>query len=117
VTVRYVHRPAGPGTAISYAGEFQAGYAEEELDTATSTELAAFLTPPAAPHVPPSPREWLERLSADKQAAISAAAVANPAILLWLLKAAGTPQIDVTATALVSVGVLTSADQTVLLAL
>jgi hypothetical protein len=74
--------------------------------------------------VPPSPREWLERLSADKQAAISAAAVANPAILLWLLKAAGTPQIDVTATetvagvaALVSVGVLTSADQTVLLAL
>lgn len=78
--------------------------------------------PPAPPYVMPSPREWLERLAPATQQAISQAAIANPSILLWLLKATGSSQIDVTLPetingvgALVSAGVLTAADQTTLL--
>lgn len=78
--------------------------------------------PPAIPKQP-TPREWLERLPGDKQAAISAAAVQNPAILLWLLKAAGTTTIDVSLDetkqgvgALALAGVLTSDDAAILLA-
>lgn len=115
---RFVHR--NDGGAISYAGIFQEGYSEEELAD-DNAELVAFLDPASVP-VPPTPREWLERLSADKQAAIAAAGVGNGTILLWLLKAAGTPSIDVTnpetiagVAALVAAGVLTTGDQTILL--
>jgi hypothetical protein len=79
-------------------------------------------TPLSFPSPAPSPREWLERLSADKQAAIAAAGVGNGTILLWLLKAAGSPSIDITnaetiagVAALVAAGVITTADQTILL--
>lgn len=88
-----------------------------------ATQAAALLAAQVAAAKPkPSPREWLERLSDAKQAAISAAGVGNAAILLWLLKAAGSPVIDVTAAetiagvgALVQAGVLTADDQTLLL--
>lgn len=76
-----------------------------------------------APPVPPSPRAWLERLTPEKQAAISAAALANAAILLWVIKASGSPTIDVTlqetkdgVAALVAAGVFTADDQALLLA-
>jgi hypothetical protein len=91
---------------------------------ATNPQLidAADYVPPVS-HDRPTPREWLERLSDAKQAAIAAAGVGNGTILLWLLKAAGTPTIDVTSSetvagvaALVTAGVLTTADQAVLLA-
>lgn len=85
--------------------------------------LADPATLPASPPVPPSPRAWLERLSPQKQAAIMAGAVANPAVLLWVMKAAGEGSIDVTdpeaiagVAALVAAGVLDSADQALLLA-
>jgi hypothetical protein len=47
MTTLFVHRNLGPGTPISYAGPQQPGYADEPLDSATSTELQAFLAPPA----------------------------------------------------------------------
>jgi hypothetical protein len=46
VTIWWVHRNAGPGTSISWAGQYeQPGYADEQLDDAASTELQAFLNP------------------------------------------------------------------------
>jgi|SRR5579883_159291 len=76
------------------------------------------LPPPA-----PTPRQWLERLSPTTQAAIASAGTSNPVILLWLLKAAGNPSIDVTSAetvqgvgALVAAGIITSADEATLLA-
>lgn len=80
--------------------------------------------PPAIP-VPPTPREWLERLSPATQATITAAAAkdASGALLLWLLKASGNPTIDVTAAetvagvqALAAMGIITAAEQAALLA-
>jgi hypothetical protein len=70
-----------------------------------------------------TPRVWLERLPADKQTAISQAALGNAAVLLLLLKAAGSATIDVSAAetvagvnALVTAGVITSDDAAILLA-
>lgn len=78
---------------------------------------------PASPPVPPEPRAWLERLGPDKQAAIMTAALANATVLLWVMKASGSRDIDVTAqetidgvNALVAVSVLTSDDAAILLA-
>jgi hypothetical protein len=72
--------------------------------------------------IPPTPREWLERLSQQKQSAIAAGGIANASILLWLLKASGSTTIDVTlqetkdgVAALVTAGILTTDDQTILL--
>lgn len=46
----FIHRNDGPGTSISWAGQYeQPGYADEQLDDATSTELQAFLDPPLSP--------------------------------------------------------------------
>lgn len=82
-------------------------------------------TSPPAPPIAPSPRAWLERLDPATQAAISAAAARDEtgALLLWLLKAAGNPTIDITAPetiagvqALAAAGMLTAAQQAVLLA-
>ena len=74
-------------------------------------------------YAPPTPREWLERLSPTTQAAVATAATSNASILLWLLKASGSLSIDVTApetkdgvAALVAAGIITAADQTTLLA-
>src|SRR5258708_2253826 len=78
----------------------------------------------ATPKARPSPREWLERLAPATQAAITKAAAADATggMLLWLIKAAGNPAIDVTSAetvagvqAMVSAGVITAADQTTLL--
>lgn len=78
--------------------------------------------PPAAP-VPPSPREWLERLPADKQAAVAGAVRGNDDLFWWFMKASGSTTIDVTlpetiagVSALVAAGVLSAEDQAVLLA-
>lgn len=46
MTIWYVHRPNGPGTPISWAGQYQQpGYATEALDDASNAELQAFLNP------------------------------------------------------------------------
>lgn len=46
MSVWWVHRPDGPGTSIAWAGTYeQPGYAEEQLDDATSAELQTFLNP------------------------------------------------------------------------
>jgi hypothetical protein len=78
---------------------------------------------PADPPPKPTPLAWLERLPEAKQDAIATAAMGNASINLWLLKAAGVPEIDVTdprtiagVQALVAAGVLTSEDQAVMLA-
>jgi hypothetical protein len=70
----------------------------------------------------PTPREWLERLSPSTQLALETAALANPAVSLWLRKATGAGSIDVTlaetqqgVAAVVAAGLLTTAEQTVLL--
>lgn len=96
----------------------------------TSTQIAAVEavyanhdpTVPAAPS-PPTPRQWLERLSSAKQTAIATAAATTPAILLWVMKATGSQSIDVTlqetkdgVAALVAAGVLDSTDHATLLA-
>jgi hypothetical protein len=118
----YVHRNGGATSPISWAGPQQDGYADEALDDVNSSELQAFLNP-VVPTVQPVPRTWLERLPAGKQAAITEAAISNAAILLWLLKAAGSTSIDVTSEetiagvgALVTAGIITSDDQALLLA-
>lgn len=92
------------------------------LQPAQVSQWAARAPVPAA-KPRPTPREWLERLSDAKQAAIAAAGAGNGTILLWLLKAAGSPDIDVTSpetiagvAALVQAGVLTADDQALLLA-
>lgn len=96
--------------------QFPAGCTQVQVDDSDSR-----LTVTPLP-VPPTPRAWLERLSPATQAAIAAAGASNPTILLWLLKAAGTPAIDVTASetiagvgALVTAGIITTTDQTTLL--
>lgn len=75
--------------------------------------IAAFHTAiAAAQKIKPTPREWLERLSPTTQGAITAAAAKDQtgALLLWLLKAAGNPSIDVTsAETIQGVGVLAAA--------
>jgi hypothetical protein len=80
--------------------------------------------PPAPPYVPPSPRQWLERLAPATQANIAKAALADAtgATLLWLLKAAGNPAIDVTnadtnsgVSTMQSAGVISAAEATALL--
>lgn len=79
--------------------------------------------PPPASYVPPTPRQWLERLSPATQAAIASGATANPAVLLWVLKATGNPSIDVAAAetiagvgALEAAGIITTEEQMALLA-
>ncbi|HEX9489782.1 MAG TPA: hypothetical protein VF930_05825 [Stellaceae bacterium] len=98
-----------------------AGMSQVEADDADPRVLAARA---ATPKARPSPREWLERLAPATQAAITKAAAADATggMLLWLLKAAGNPAIDVTSAetvagvqAMVSAGVITAADQTTLL--
>lgn len=59
----FVHRNGGPGTPISYAGPFQAGYAEESLDDTLSAELIAFLNPEPPPP-PPDPVAMVQNLTA-----------------------------------------------------
>lgn len=95
---------------------------EVPLTDADLAQLAIDAAAPPSPAIQPNPRQWLERLTADKQAAIAAAGVGNAAILLWLLKAAGSPAIDVTSAdtiagvgALVTAGIITTADQSILL--
>jgi hypothetical protein len=103
-----------------------AGAVEISSAPTISTQVwdgAAWIAGPPPPPPQPSPREWLERLSATKQAAIAAGGIANAQILLWLLKASGSSSIDVTlqetqqgVAALVSAGILSADDQAVLLA-
>src|SRR5438105_11090047 len=54
---------------------------------------------PTPPPFSPTPRQWFERLTPATQGAITKAAASDVTggLLLWLLKAAGTPAIDVTA--------------------
>jgi hypothetical protein len=104
-----------------------------ESHTVEAPEIAAWIAsggvPDAAPVLPPSSapidaRIWLERLPMPKQLAIAAAGIANPTLMLWLLKAAGAQDgVDVTnpdtttgLSALVAAGVITTADQATLLA-
>jgi hypothetical protein len=68
-----------PEKSWAYA-DAQPGFAEEAL-TDVAAELVAFLNPTPVP-APPTPRQWLERLSTDKQVAIAAAARGNDA--LWI---------------------------------
>jgi hypothetical protein len=109
------------GALASIHEDHMAGYNDESLSS-DSTEIVVFLAAAQPAPTQPSPREWLERLSPEKQGAIAAAGAGNSTILLWLLKAAGSKSIDVTAqetisgvAALVGAGVLTTADQTILL--
>lgn len=101
----------GPGAP----GEFA------NMVAATTDQLAALAA--AAPKVPPTPRQWLERLAPATENAIFAAAATNPAILQWLFKAAGNPSIDVTlaetiagVAEMVAAGLITAQDQATLLA-
>ncbi len=72
---------------------------DAELAAAFPGHAAALAAQQAAMKPPPTPRQWLERLAPATQAAISKAALADPSgqMLLWLLRAAGNPTIDVTA--------------------
>lgn len=106
--------------ATSPEGAVNAPYAPD--DARQVWDGSAWSAIPTPAPVPPSPREWLERLSPTTQQAISAAAIANPSILLWLLKASGSTAIDVTLAetvagvgALVTAGVLTTSEQALLL--
>lgn len=87
---------------------------------------AGFVSPPASapppPYVPPTPRQWLERLSMATQLGLETAAMSNAQVALWLRKATGAGSIDVTlqetkdgVAAMVAAALLTAAEQTVLL--
>ncbi len=72
--------------------------------------------------IPPTPRQWLERLSPATQLALETAALSNAQVSLWLRKATGNPVIDLTlqetkdgVAAMVAAGLLTAADQVTLL--
>lgn len=85
---------------------------------------SAWSAPPAVAPAPVDARLWLERLPLTKQTAIVTAGIANPAIMRWLLLAAGAQAgVDVTnadttsgVAALVTAGIITTADQAILLA-
>jgi cytochrome P450 len=116
----YVARNSG-GAIDTVCGAPQPGVSEFLADG--TAELVAFLKPPVAP-VPVDARLWLERLAPATQLAITTAAAASPSLLLWLLKAAGAqsgivltdPETVAGVAALVAAGVITTADQTTLLA-
>jgi hypothetical protein len=121
VTVWFVHRRGDGG--IAWAGQYaQPGYADEQLDDATSAELQTYLIPAVPPLPKPTPREWLERLSPTTQLALEAAALSNAQVSLWLRKATGAGAIDVTlpetqqgVAAVVAAGLLTQSEETTLL--
>lgn len=103
-----------------YAGGSQIEVADDDPRIGTYVAAQVAVPPPR-----PTPRQWLERLSPATQSAITAAAAkdASGALLLWMLKAAGNPAIDVTSAetvqgvgALVAAGIITAADQAALLA-
>jgi hypothetical protein len=98
-----------------YATPAQLASAFPGLAAAASAQQAA-----AKPR--PTPREWLERLSPTTQLALETAALSNAQVALWLRKATGAGTIDVTlletqqgVAAMVAAGLLTAAEQTVLL--
>jgi hypothetical protein len=114
----YVSRDGG-GAITGIFTVPQAG-AQEWLDDGDASLLAFEAR---SPYVPPTPRQWLERLSSATQSAIATGAAGNASILLWLLKAAGNPSIDVTlqdtrdgVAALEGAGLITSAEAATLLA-
>lgn len=117
-------------TGVQQEDESDEAFVARMIDTAVppdatgvhAVDAATYVGAPPPP-VPPSPREWLERLSPTKQAAIAAAGMANAATYLWLMKAMGSASIDVTlpetvarVAAFVTAGVIDAADQAVLLA-
>jgi hypothetical protein len=123
-----------PAPELQLAGESDEDFAARIRDIAlpagaTGAQIidAAAYVPPAVPAPPPPPidaRLWLERLPLAKQTAIIAAAIANPPLLLWVIKAAGAqagivladPDTAAGVGALVAAGILTSADQAILMA-
>jgi hypothetical protein len=109
--------------ALPPAGAIHAPYAPTDARQIWNATTQAWSAPPAPVPPMPTPREWLERLDQGKQAAIAAAARSNDTLFLWFMKASGSATIDVTlpetiagVEALVTAGVLSSADQAVLLA-
>jgi hypothetical protein len=78
--------------------------------------------PPLPPYVPPSPREWLERLPLDRQAGIVDAAFGAGGIMrLWIIKATaatfietGSPETQLGIQALLGAGLLTQAEANLL---
>ena len=80
-------------------------------------------TPPTQAAQSPTPQEWLERLSPVTQVAIVTGGLANAGIMLWLLKAAGNPSINVENSetvqgveAMLAAGLISQAESEVLLA-
>lgn len=114
-----------PAGAIELTdAQWQEWLANQSTRAWLNSTLTTVPAPPPTllPPGPPTPRQWLERLSSVTQAAIFVAAGQNPAIMGWLFKASGNPFIDVTAAetsdgvnALVNAGVLTAQDATTLL--
>lgn len=123
MTTWWVHRDTG---AIVWAGQYdQPGYADEQLDDATSAELQAFLAAAFQVLAPkPTPLAWLRRLAQATQQAIFTAAAQNPALLGLLFEADGAGGgIDVTdpttqagVGAMAAAGVITQAEANALLA-
>jgi hypothetical protein len=110
------------GTLGSIHRDHMEGYNNEQLADSDPAIVAFHAAAQPGPF-PPTPRDWLERLWPNKQAAVAPGAAANAQILLRLLKASGSTTIDITlqetkdgVAALVSAGILTADDQAVLLA-
>jgi hypothetical protein len=119
----FVHRNGGSGTPISSASRnLMVGYNDEALADDDSEIVAYLAAAQAPPYVPPTPRQWLERLSPTTQLSLETAALTNAQVSLWLRKATGNPSIDVTlpetatgVAAMVSAGLLSTDEQSVLL--
>lgn len=111
------------GSLASINRNHMAGYNDEELAD-SDPAVVAFLAAAQSKPSPVDARLWIERLPPAKRQAIWTAALANPAILGWLFLASGAQAgIDLTnpdtiagVAALVAAGILTPADQAVLLA-
>jgi hypothetical protein len=119
--IKYVTR--NPDGSIAAVYDYHMPDVNDEQFADSDRAIVAFYA--AMPKSQPTPRAWLERLAPATQAAITAAATKDTtgAMLLWRLKAAGNPTIDVTSPetiasvqAMVTAGVITAQEQATLLA-
>jgi hypothetical protein len=83
MAIWWVARNGGPGTPISWAGQYrQEGYADEALDDADSSELSAFLSGTKPTVI--TPAAFLARFTDAERAAVRQAALDNAEIALGL---------------------------------
>lgn len=113
------------GSSQTSAGTVQWAFGDSVIaaySTLITKQATRVGVPPEGAPAWPAPRDWLGRLSQDKQDAIFAAAASNPQLLGLVFIAAGGPTVNVAdpktiagVNAFVTAGVLVQADADLLL--